>query len=308
MGRSVPIRTQSVGKLARLNAEALIQTTRTRIDAHLDRLLPAASEDPSLLHQAMRYSALAPGKRIRPALCLASARAFGNDELALNAAAALEMVHVFSLIHDDLPAIDNDDLRRGRPTCHVQYGEAIAILAGDALFALAFESLSDTDAEPSRVLRAMRALAAASGSNGLVGGEVADVLSEGKEVDQATLELIHVRKTGALIAASCEIGALIGGGSDEEVEAFRAFGMDVGLAFQITDDVLNEVGDAEALGKAVGSDRDRAKATYPALYGLDASRQAAKDTLDRAIGRLVPLAVDRTELEALARYAVDRVT
>lgn len=256
----------------------------------------------------MRYSTLAPGKRIRPALCLASARAFGDDEAALNAAAALEMVHVFSLIHDDLPAIDNDDLRRGRPTCHVQYGEAIAILAGDALFALAFEALSLSPAEPARVLRAMRALASASGSNGLVGGEVADVLSEGKEVDQATLELIHVRKTGALIAASCEIGALIGGGSDAEVEAFRAFGMDVGLAFQITDDVLNEVGDAEALGKAVGSDRDRAKATYPALYGLDASRQAATETLNRGLARLAPLNVDSQELEALARYAVDRVT
>lgn len=254
----------------------------------------------------MRDACLAPGKRLRPALCLAGADAVrGDAEAALEGACALEMVHAFSLIHDDLPAIDNDELRRGRPTCWKAFGEAVAILAGDALFSMAFDVVAGAPAEPARVLRALRILSAAS--NRLVEGETVDILAEGQEVDAATLEFIHRRKTGALIAASCEIGGLLGGGSDDQVEALRAFGTEVGLAFQIADDLLNETSTPEQLGKATGSDRERGKATYPALYGLEASRQAARDAVDRSLADLDGLPGDTEFLRGLALFSIERV-
>lgn len=266
----------------------------------------------------MRYSALAPGKRLRPILCLAAAEAVGGSaEEVLDAACALEFVHVFSLIHDDLPPIDNDALRRGLPTCHVKFGEATAILAGDALLALAFEVLSGSPSpsgsgvwgvrEPATAaLSCVRSLATALGSDGLVAGEIVDVLSEGKVVDPDTLEYIHTRKTGALIAASCEIGAILGGADEATIEGVKRYGAWVGLAFQVADDILNETSSEEALGKAAGSDRSRGKATYPALHGLDGARHAAAAFVEIAVDSLPSKLAERELLLHLAQYAVER--
>lgn len=260
------------------------------------------------LHAAMRYSCLAPGKRLRPILCLASAEALGAPvDSVLDAACAIEMVHCFSLIHDDLPAIDNDDLRRGVPTLHVKYGEALAILAGDALFSLAFESLASSNHPANRVVQAVICLTKAAGSNGLVGGEVMDVMSEGKAADADTLEFIHTRKTGALIAASCEIGGLLAGGSAAQVQALKLYGDKIGLAFQIADDILNETSTPEQLGKAAGSDRERQKATYPSLYGIDESRRRADQAVEDAIAALREASLNGEMLESLARFAVERL-
>lgn len=275
-------------------------------------LLPAESLDPQPLFEAMRYSALAPGKRLRPALCLAACAAIGGDQdAALNPACCLEMVHAFSLIHDDLPAIDNDDLRRGRPTTHRAFGEAVAILAGDALFAHAFQMLVvPTVGEapaPAVAARLVAELARAVGVEGVVAGETADILAEGKEVDVATLEAIHVRKTGVLIAASVRMGAIAGGGEESAIDALGRYGNLVGLAFQIADDVLNETGTAEQLGKAAGSDRARGKATYPALIGLEASRERALALADEGIGCLDGLPGDVEFLQDLARFSVERL-
>ena len=270
-----------------MQAEGFLKVTGAQVEARLEALLPSVKTRPSELHEAMRYSCLAPGKRLRPALCLACADAVGHSGTgALDAACALEMVHVFSLIHDDLPAIDNDDLRRGLPTAHVRFGEAIAILAGDALFALAFEVISKIKAPAEQIAYALRTLASASGSGGLVGGETVDVLTEGQPFEDNTVEYIHTHKTGALMSASCEIGGLLGGGTDEQVVALRNYGKEVGLAFQIADDLLNELSTAEALGKATGSDRARSKATYPALHGITESREAARAAIDRAFDHL----------------------
>jgi geranylgeranyl diphosphate synthase, type II len=216
------------------------------------------------------------------------------------------MVHVFSLIHDDLPAIDNDDMRRGIPTAHVRFGEAIAILAGDALFAFAFEVISRLRAPSDQVAKAIGILASSSGSAGLVGGETVDVLSEGQPFDESTVDYIHSRKTGALMSAACEIGGLLGGGSESEIQALRNYGKEVGLAFQIADDLLNELSTADALGKAAGSDRARSKATYPALHGIPESREAGRQAIDRAFEHIENIPKPDT-LVQLARYAVERV-
>lgn len=279
------------------------------MNGRLKELLPPGRREPEQLHAAMRYSCLAPGKRLRPALCIASAEAVGEAGSAvIDAACAIEMVHCFSLIHDDLPAVDNDDMRRGKPSCHIEFGEALAILAGDALFALAFDTLSRVQgSDPKKVLIAVQILARAAGSDGLVGGEVADVLSEGKQPDPSTVAFIHSRKTGSLISASCEIGGLLGGGSETEIECLRDYGQEIGLAFQIADDLLNELSTAEALGKSAGSDRARQKATYPALYGVEDSRQAAFEAVERGRACIVGLRGDRAKLTALARYAVERL-
>lgn len=253
----------------------------------------------------MRYSCLAPGKRLRPTLLIVTYEAVAGRDAslaAISAAAAVEMVHAFSLIHDDLPAIDNDDLRRGRPTCHKVFGEALAILAGDALFALAFEAILSEVNEHTAL--AALTLAKASGSNGLVGGEVDDVLAEGKAVTKDDVASIHARKTGALIAASCEIGAILAGANRETCARHRTYGELVGLSFQIADDLLNEFGTAEQLGKAVGSDRDRQKATYPAVIGVKESQAVAQHAVEAAI-RVVP---GNDRLISLAQYAVSRLT
>ncbi|MBI1755648.1 MAG: polyprenyl synthetase family protein [Fimbriimonas ginsengisoli] len=276
------------------------------VDARLAELLPPASQSPTELHEAMRYSCLAPGKRLRPVLCMGAAIVAGAPaESLLDAGCALELVHCFSLIHDDLPAIDDDDLRRGAPTCHRQFGEAVAILAGDALFALAYRTLSGSPHSSDRLVQALAILSAAAGTHGLVGGEMLDILAERRPVDAAQLRNIHGKKTGALIAASCEIGGLLAGAEPALVGALRAYGEHAGLAFQIADDILNELSTPEQLGKAAGSDRRRGKATYPGLFGIDASREAAQAASEAAIAALE--GVPRTGLLIeMARYAVER--
>jgi geranylgeranyl diphosphate synthase type II len=286
--------------------ESRLKAYADRVDTRLRELLPPVDRMPAELHSAMRYSCLSPGKRLRPAMCMASAEAVGGSvEAVLDAACAVEMLHCFSLIHDDLPALDNDDLRRGLPTCHKKFGEAIAILAGDSLLALAFETLAGCPGEPTRVLSALRELGHATGTDGLAGGEAVDILSEGKVIDNDTLEFIHTRKTGALISATCAIGATLGGGTEAQIEGLRRYGAKVGLAFQIADDLLNETATPEQLGKAAGSDRDRAKATYPAVMGLAESRTVAEQAVASAVAELAGMA-ETSFLQQLASFAIRR--
>lgn len=292
-----------------MTAEQILDRYRPAVEHRLDELLPSDSIAPVELHRAMRYSCLSPGKRLRPAMLLSAFAAISDDEIrpsAVDAACAVEMVHCFSLIHDDLPAIDNDDLRRGRPTCHKVFGDAMAILAGDALFALAFQVMASPspDVSPEARVIAIGELARSSGSDGLVGGEVADVLAEGKPYGLAEIEWIHTRKTGALFAASAKIGALYAGADLATAARFSEYGLNVGLAFQIADDVLNEVATAEQLGKAAGSDRERGKATFPAAIGaakslVEAERhlQVGKEALGEHLSR---------ELQILGEFALGR--
>lgn len=278
------------------------------VEARLETLLPLSASEPRRLHEAMRYSALAPGKRLRPALCLAAAEAVGGTaEDALDAACALEFVHCFSLIHDDLPAIDNDDLRRGRPTCHKQFDEATAILAGDALFALAFEVVAASKAPHDRVAKSVLALAKGAGTpEGLVAGEVLDILSERLDPSFDLVKRIHEWKTGSLIAASCAIGAILGGGDDAQTESLRRFGLLIGLAFQIQDDILNETSTPEAMGKGAGTDKERGKQTYPAVLGLAESRSEARRLIQEADACLDGLPGDPAALKELAAFAASR--
>lgn len=258
----------------------------------------------------MRYSALAPGKRLRPVLLMAAAHAVGGEDVAisepiLDAACAVELVHCFSLIHDDLPAIDDDDLRRGRPTNHVQFGEAIAVLAGDALFALAFQVLARCKGSDAAVRECLASLSESSGSDGLVGGEVLDVLTEGRDFSEDELAFIHSRKTGVLIKACCRMGCILAEGSAQDLTALELYGDHVGLAFQIADDVLNETSTATQLGKAANSDALRRKATYPAKYGLEGAREAARTHSNLALKAVGNLATE--ELRYLATFAVERL-
>lgn len=284
-----------------------LRTYRELCERTLDQLLPAISQRPTELHEAMRYSALAPGKRLRPCLVMASAEAVrGSKEFVAEAACATELIHCFSLIHDDLPCIDDDDLRRGLPTCHVKFGEAIAVLAGDALFALAFRSLSRIKGEPSAVVASLEILADASGSDGLVGGEVVDVLTEGQPYTPEDLDFIHSRKTGVLIRACCQIGGVLSGATSDQLADLHVYGEKVGLAFQIADDLLNETSTADQLGKATQTDVARAKATYPALYGHVDSQRAAERFVAEAIEAVSGLP-DPAVLKQLASYAIERL-
>jgi geranylgeranyl pyrophosphate synthase len=279
--------------------ESLLKAYGERTDRTISARIPAIDQPPGRLHEAMRYSALAPGKRLRPALVFLSAQAVAEAETpgVELAAASVELVHAFSLIHDDLPAIDNDDLRRGRPTCHRQFDEATAILAGDALFALAFRMALEA---PNG---AAVAAVLADASFRLVQGEAQDIYAEGTETSPEVLVFIHAQKTAALIAAACQMGALAAGADAATVEHFRQYGEKVGLAFQIADDILNVTATAEALGKASGSDAARGKATYPAAFGLDHSRTMARQLVEEAI----PL-VPSEPLKQLARFSIERVS
>lgn len=255
----------------------------------------------------MRYSLLAPGKRLRPILALASASAIGERPLvALDAGCAIEMVHCFSLIHDDLPAIDNDDLRRGRPTLHKEFDEMTAILAGDALFALAFDVIAAQKATARATVKCIQILSQSVGQDGLVGGEFVDVLLEGKSARSEAVQFIHPRKTGALFAASCAIGATLGGGTKKQIVALKNFGERLGLAFQIADDVLNETSTAEQMGKPVGNDFDAGKQTYPAVFGIEKSIELARATVDLAIYALEKGEIESPQLYRLAEFAISR--
>ncbi len=258
---------------------AFTQQWLPRIEAELERWLPPEEEMPAELHRAMRYVMFPGGKRLRPVLVLLGAVATGGEPArALGCAAAVELLHTYSLVHDDLPFMDDDDLRRGRPTCHKVFGEAVAVLAGDALLTLAFAAAASGGAD------AVRVLATAAGSLGMVGGQVLDLAAERRSgLALSELQQIHDRKTGALITASLEIGALSGGGSREVLGDLRAYGAALGRAFQIADDCLDVTGDAAALGKNTGQDAAAGKATYPGLLGLDASLAAARQEAERAI-------------------------
>lgn len=281
------------------------------IDQMMAQLLPDKETYPSIIHEAMQYSLFAGGKRFRPILCLCAAEAVGGTkELVLPAACALELVHTYSLIHDDLPGMDNDDYRRGKLTNHKVYGEAIAILAGDGLLTLAFEWIADMATKEQipaeNILAAIRELAAVSGVMGMVGGQVADVISENKTPTKELLEYIHAHKTGALIKGSVLIGGILAGADEKEKQILTIYGENLGLAYQITDDILDIVGDEAKIGKPVGSDKRNNKATFPSLYGLENSYKMAELAIDRALAAIKDLKGDIKKLEYLAQSLIDR--
>jgi farnesyl diphosphate synthase len=282
-----------------------------RADAALLHVLPPEDQPPQDLHRAMRYAVLGGGKRLRPLLVYATGAALGGAADALDApAAAVEIIHAYSLVHDDLPAMDDDAMRRGRPTCHVAFGEATAILAGDALQALAFEVLaadSRLAAAPATLVAMLRTLAGACGSHGMAGGQALDLAAVGRQLDAAELERMHVHKTGALIRASVRLGALAAGCDDPALlAALEHYGHCVGLAFQIRDDILDVEGDSVTLGKTAGKDAADAKPTYPAILGMEVSRCQLADFTDSAIAALQPYGERMIELVALARYVAER--
>jgi geranylgeranyl diphosphate synthase, type II len=287
---------------------AFFEEDRIAVDAALDRLLPAEGTQPTSIHQAMRYSVFAGGKRIRPMLCLETARIFGADvDPVLHPACAIEFIHTYSLIHDDLPPLDNDDLRRGKPTCHKKFGEAVAILAGDALLTLAFETIAAAPVDPSRRVAMVSEIASAAGTvNGMVGGQVADLEAEGKRIAPEMLEYIHKSKTAALIRASVSSGALCAGAPQDDVQRLRGFGGAIGWLFQITDDILDVEESSAALGKTAGKDLAQQKATYPAIHGLERSRKIASELAAKAIEELAPYGERAGRLRDIAQFLVTR--
>ena len=293
--------------------KAYLADRRRIVDAALERFLPASAGLEKTVVEAARYSLFAGGKRLRPILCLAAADVVGGSlDAVMPAACALEMVHTYSLIHDDLPAMDNDDFRRGRPTNHRVYGEAVAILAGDLLLTEAFGLLArpatqETASIPAeRRLEAVAILARAAGARGMIGGQVIDLESETREVDLTTVEYMHIHKTGALICASLEIGAVLSGASASQLEALTRYGRHLGLAFQITDDLLDVEGDPEVMGKSAGSDAAKNKKTYPALLGLARSKEIAREHVAGAVEALEGYDHTAEPLRALARYLLVR--
>jgi len=291
-----------------MKAPEFFESDRAKVDAALDRLLPPEATQPPSIHRAMRYSVFAGGKRIRPTLCLEAARMFTDDlEGAIQVGCALEFIHTYSLIHDDLPALDNDDLRRGKPTNHKVFGEAIAILAGDALLTLAFQTLAGAPLESGRSVRVIAEISAAAGTvKGMVGGQVADVEAGGKPVNAATLEYIHRSKTAALIRGSIVAGAIAGGAGDLDVERLRRFGDCIGWAFQVVDDLLDVEESSAALGKTAGKDQAQKKATYPALYGIEKSRAIAADLEAKALAELAPYGEKGARLRQVGEFLVAR--
>jgi geranylgeranyl diphosphate synthase type II len=282
---------------------------RCAVDERLERLLPPESEEPSTIHQAMRYSVFAGGKRVRPILVLASGESLGGSRPTLfHLGAAIEMMHTYSLIHDDLPALDNDDLRRGRPTCHKVFGEAIAILAGDALMTRCYQALAELpNVSDSTRLAVIQEVAYATGTVvGMIGGQVVDLESEGKPISPPVLEYIHRSKTGALLTACTRCGALAAGANAAQLQALTEYGRKVGLAFQIIDDILDVTASSEKLGKTAGKDQKVKKATYPALYGIEASRQKAQDLISAAMEEIKKLGNRAEPLRALAQFVLSR--
>jgi geranylgeranyl diphosphate synthase type II len=280
---------------------------RRDIDARLDAYSQYDEDCPGRLRDAIRHSLLAPAKRLRPMLVLMAAEACGCERSrALPAACAVEMVHTYSLIHDDLPAMDDDDLRRGRPSCHAQYGEAAAILAGDALLAQAFEVLA-RDVLPAEVAAWCCAeLGGAAGASALVGGQADDLAAESTRGDVAALEAIHRRKTGALFVVSLRLGAIVAGADNGQLEALTRYGRSLGFAFQIVDDLLDLKGTAKSLGKRTQKDKDRGKLTFPALIGVAASHTRAEQLIHEAIEAIQPLVPHAAGLEGLARFVLER--
>ena len=279
------------------------------VEAALDRWVPPTEENPATIHSAMRYSLFAGGKRIRPLLAIAAAQAVSDAPVGIESCAcALEMIHTYSLIHDDLPALDNDDLRRGRPTCHKVYGDAMAILAGDALLTLAFEVLAKLEyVDASKRIELVRELAAASGTvGGMIGGQVNDIEGEGKHPTAHLLESIHRAKTGALLRASVRMGGIYAGAAADKLDALTSFGEHIGLAFQIVDDILDVEQSSQALGKTAGKDAAQKKITFPAVYGIERSREMAEEERFAAHLALQPFDDRAQRLRELADLVVRR--
>jgi geranylgeranyl diphosphate synthase, type II len=312
-----------------IDVQSILQTGAATTDAALERLLPAATIEPCSIHRAMRHSTFAGGKRLRPILCMEAARCVAGTvpEGAAALGAAIEMVHTYSLIHDDLPALDNDDLRRGQPTCHVVFGEAMAILAGDALQTLAFQTVSQLPAPAATVVDIMREFSFAIGTGaggalppGMIGGQVMDIEGEGHKPTAELVERIHRAKTGALITTSIVCGGLLGLGhclashstdklpcsAEDVITRLRTFGEKAGLAFQIVDDVLDMTQSSEELGKTAGKDTAMDKATWPAVFGIEQSKHDAAELIADAFAALEPFGEAATPLKSLAEYLVER--
>ena len=287
----------------------VLEQGRAAADAALEQLLPPGAQHPASIHQAMRHSVFAGGKRLRPILCMEAGRMVAGSLPAgiANLGAALEMLHTYSLIHDDLPALDNDDLRRGRPTCHKAFGEATAILAGDALQTQAYEVLAQLACPAEARVAIIREIAHATGTiDGMIGGQVVDLEAEHKKPDLATLEYIHRSKTAALITASVVSGGMFATAAASDLDRLRIYGQSIGLAFQIVDDVLDVTQTSEQLGKTAGKDTAAEKATYPALFGIDESLRKADDLVEKACSQLDTFGLRAATLKELARFLVAR--
>ena len=294
-----------------MNFKEYLQHRKLMIDAALEHWVPGENEFPPQVHKAMHYSLFAGGKRLRPILTLASAETVGGQiSDALPIACSLELIHTYSLIHDDLPCMDDDDLRRGKPTNHKVFGEALALLAGDALLTEAFSLATRPDLmkeiSPGRRIRALGLLARAAGSLGMVGGQTMDILSQGKKIESALLEYIHTHKTGALIAASVGVRAVIGGASVREYKALNRYGEKLGLAFQIIDDLLDVEGEEGKLGKSVHKDQSKGKATYPAVFGIPESRGQAERLIEEALVSLAIFNRSADPSREIAQFILNR--
>lgn len=294
-----------------MNIKDYLEQKRLAVDRFLDQVSPPAATPPTTLHESMRYSLMAGGKRVRPILTIAAAEAVGTTPPGLMAVAcSLEFIHTYSLIHDDLPSMDNDDFRRGKPTNHKVFGEAMAILAGDALLTMAFDLISRPElmkgCEPTRQVRILQELAYGSGNMGMVGGQVFDIQAENQDIDLPTLQNIHKHKTGMLIRAAVRMGAVAAGATDRQLDDMTGYAEDIGLAFQIADDVLNVTGTREELGKNPNTDAERGKKTYPTFYGVEGARKLADDCVTRAIGRLDTFGPSADPLREIARYITSR--
>ena len=294
-----------------MSASQYLSEGKKLIDERMLSFLPQGKAYPESIHEAMRYSLLAGGKRLRPVLVMAAAEAVGGDRhTILPFAIAAELIHTYTLIHDDLPALDNDDLRRGKPTNHKVFGEAIAILAGDALLTQAFIIMTRAagmeTVPPECILKATHEMAGALGSTGMIGGQVVDLESEGKRVNSETLEYIHIYKTGFLIRACIRCGGVLSQASKGQLSSLSSFGAHIGLAFQIIDDILDITGDEEKLGKDIGSDLTKNKATYPALYGLEESKRKAEELVEESIDCLNEFDDRADPLREIARFFVQR--
>jgi geranylgeranyl diphosphate synthase type II len=291
-----------------MELKAYLARRQKEVDRALDRFLPKESAKPATIHTAMRYSVFAGGKRLRPILCLASAEACGGEiKAAMPLACAMECIHTYSLIHDDLPSMDNDDFRRGRPTCHKVFGDGIAVLAGDALLTIAFEIAAGV--QPTRrydVKQIISEIAVAAGSRKLIAGQVADLEAEGQPITRKELRYIHQNKTAAMLIASVRLGVMSANGSAKQLEAISTFGAALGLAFQVIDDILDVTQTSEKLGKSAGKDIAAQKATYPAVIGLEKSREEAQRLTNEAHGALDIFGAKADTLHALANYLLDR--
>ena len=295
--------------LKAMDINAYLAESKRLVDEYLQRLLPEENAEPSTIHKAMRYSVFAGGKRVRPILVLASGESLAGDrDTLLHLGAGIEMMHTYSLIHDDLPALDNDDLRRGLPTCHKVFGEAMAILAGDSLMTRCYQIMADLPrlGDTTRI-RIIREISSATGSiDGMIGGQVVDLQSEGKPISSSLLEYIHYSKTGALLRACVRCGALAAGAATAELHALTEFGNKIGLVFQIVDDILDVTSSSEILGKTAGKDARVEKATYPAFYGIEASREKARELVASALEDIRDFGEKAECLRSLARFIVNR--